>query len=580
MHALLRTIAALALLLAASLPMPTVAQGIGTEFSYQGELRDTGTPISGNIDFEFRLFDAATNGNQLGPQRALNGHPLSNGVFTVTLDFGDQFTGAQRWLEIGVRRSGQPTFTVLQPRQSIKATPYALHAEFIADNSIDGASIADGSITSVDLANNSVNSLQIVNGAVGTLELADASVTTPKIAEAAVTASKLAVGAVGIDQINIGQVQQRVTARCPVVLPMIGINSDGTPVCGNVSALISAGQAREPKVALREDGRPVIAFIDGALGDLILVSCGDAVCATHTTETLDANVGNSQGSLDVVVRGSGLPFVVYRDVAADALHAFDCTDETCAQRNFRTLDTTAGAGSSVSAVVRSDDTVFAAYRVGSAEIRAYDCANPACASGVVRSLVTSDVDGSSTVATVLALGDRSAVFYEGTNAADGLNVYNCLDADCSGGGRTGLIGFLDVVQISAVGRSTAPQVAFRALVGGMSVFTCSGTLGLCPGGTSQQVFPLTDLTGSPGVDIALNAADESPYVVTFANDQLAVRDCTTPDCSNGFTRRPDPIEGRGNDPSIAMRADNRPVIAYEDGNNIRITVCGNVGCAP
>jgi hypothetical protein len=54
---------------------------------------------------------------------------VSNGLFTVALDFGDSvFTGEARWLELGVRTNGGDVFTTLQPRQPLQPTPYAIMA--------------------------------------------------------------------------------------------------------------------------------------------------------------------------------------------------------------------------------------------------------------------------------------------------------------------------------------------------------------------------------------------------------------------------------------------------------------------
>jgi len=54
---------------------------------------------------------------------------VSNGLFTVTLDFGGGvFTGQARWLEIAVRTNGSGAFTALQPRQELMPAPYALYA--------------------------------------------------------------------------------------------------------------------------------------------------------------------------------------------------------------------------------------------------------------------------------------------------------------------------------------------------------------------------------------------------------------------------------------------------------------------
>ena len=53
---------------------------------------------------------------------------MSSGQFTVALDFGANFPGADRWLEIGVRTNGNGAFTTLTPRQKITPTPYAITA--------------------------------------------------------------------------------------------------------------------------------------------------------------------------------------------------------------------------------------------------------------------------------------------------------------------------------------------------------------------------------------------------------------------------------------------------------------------
>jgi hypothetical protein len=69
----------------------------GTAFTYQGRLRDGGTAVTGTYDFEFKLFDAATDGNQVGATLTLDDVSVANGLFTVLLDFGaSAFPGADR----------------------------------------------------------------------------------------------------------------------------------------------------------------------------------------------------------------------------------------------------------------------------------------------------------------------------------------------------------------------------------------------------------------------------------------------------------------------------------------------------
>ncbi len=101
----------------------------GTAFTYQGQLRDnSGNPLSGAYDFQFTLHDAATGGNQVGSV-TLNNVSVTNGSFSVQLDFGSSaFDGNARWLEIAVRPAGSGSYTTLTPRQALTATPYALYS--------------------------------------------------------------------------------------------------------------------------------------------------------------------------------------------------------------------------------------------------------------------------------------------------------------------------------------------------------------------------------------------------------------------------------------------------------------------
>ena len=102
----------------------------GTAFTYQGRLDDGGLPASGIYDLQFAIYDSAVSGAQIG--NAITNSPVSvsNGLFTVTLDFGNGvFNGNALWLEIGVRTSGSPDdFTTLSPRQPLTPSPYALYA--------------------------------------------------------------------------------------------------------------------------------------------------------------------------------------------------------------------------------------------------------------------------------------------------------------------------------------------------------------------------------------------------------------------------------------------------------------------
>jgi len=106
---------------------PATAFAQGTAFTYQGRLNDGGQPANGtNYGMVFYLYNVPTGGTALG-NLGIVSVTVSNGLFTTPLDFGNQFDGTPRWLEISVQKNGG-SFTTLAPRQQVLPTPYAILA--------------------------------------------------------------------------------------------------------------------------------------------------------------------------------------------------------------------------------------------------------------------------------------------------------------------------------------------------------------------------------------------------------------------------------------------------------------------
>ena len=124
----------LSLLFAGLVALEALAQG--TAFTFQGRLNDGAAPATGNYDLRFTLQDAATAGSQIAGPLTLVPVGVTNGLFTVRLDFGlGVFNGAARWVQIGVRTNGSAVaHTVLSPRQPVTAAPYAVMAGNITGN--------------------------------------------------------------------------------------------------------------------------------------------------------------------------------------------------------------------------------------------------------------------------------------------------------------------------------------------------------------------------------------------------------------------------------------------------------------
>ncbi|MFM7808266.1 MAG: hypothetical protein ACKPEA_10125, partial [Planctomycetota bacterium] len=95
---------------------------IGNAFTYQGRLRQAGQPAQGTFDLTFRLYSQASGGLPIAAAISMPGSTISDGFFSVELDFGNVFGPDRRWLEVEVNG------TTLSPRQALMPAPTALYA--------------------------------------------------------------------------------------------------------------------------------------------------------------------------------------------------------------------------------------------------------------------------------------------------------------------------------------------------------------------------------------------------------------------------------------------------------------------
>ena len=119
---------------------------VGTVFTYQGLLRDGSGPVNATCDLQFKLWDAASGGAQVGGTILLEDVLLADGLFTARLDFGAAaFRGQARYLEVAASCPAGSAFVPL-PRQELTGSPYALWALGAPWSGLEGvpADLADG----------------------------------------------------------------------------------------------------------------------------------------------------------------------------------------------------------------------------------------------------------------------------------------------------------------------------------------------------------------------------------------------------------------------------------------------------
>ncbi|MBX3381751.1 MAG: tail fiber domain-containing protein [Phycisphaeraceae bacterium] len=114
--------------------------------SYQGVVKDGGSALNGSAHIAFKLFSAADNpATQVGPTLVQNDVPVSNGVFSTTLDFGASvWTGADRWLEITVNGN------TIAPKQKLTGVPQSFSTRGIAIDTQGNIGIQPKTVSSLD----------------------------------------------------------------------------------------------------------------------------------------------------------------------------------------------------------------------------------------------------------------------------------------------------------------------------------------------------------------------------------------------------------------------------------------------
>jgi len=123
------------------------AFALGNGFTYQGSLVDAGSPARGLYDLQFVL--QTTVGTPIGPVLVKDDVAVSDGVFSVELDFGPVIATDNYQLQIGVRPgASNGAFTGLSPATKINPTPQA--------------QIAAVALVATSVVNNSIGSAQII----------------------------------------------------------------------------------------------------------------------------------------------------------------------------------------------------------------------------------------------------------------------------------------------------------------------------------------------------------------------------------------------------------------------------------
>ncbi len=592
-----------ATLLLASSVSPLAAQTLGTAFTYQGQLKQSGQPANELYDLQVCLFDDAVNPVALVCAPDFNDVPVEGGLFTITLDFGaTAFAGQQRFLELRVRAGASGgAYTTLAPRQLVRPAPEALRANVASTAPWAGLTgVPAGFADNTD--NNSGGTVTSVTGGTG-------------LSGGTITGSgtlAIASGGVGLAQIDSGQVQARVSGNCGLSRYLRQVNADGTVVCGTdasggtgtgtvtsitAGAGLSGGTITDSGT-LAVNTAVIQSRVTGtcALGSYLrgVNADGSALCSdlpgVTTITTVDEPV-NSVGEFTSIAIGSdGLAVISYFDLSAGNLKVAKCANAACSgAATITTVDplninvvgryTSIAIGSDGRPVISYLDTTAGALKVAK-------CANAAC-TGTATITTVDDPANFVGQYTSIAIGSdgRPVISYYDTTA-DTLKVAKCANAACTGAATITTVddpaNLVGTYTSLAIGSDGQPVISYHdGTANTLKVAKCANAA--CTG--AATITTVDDPVNFVGFYTSIAIGTDGFPVISYRDFQgnaLKVAKCGNAACTGAatITTVDAPANSVGLYTSIAIGTDGLPVISYTDitADALKVAKCANAAC--
>ncbi len=214
-----------------------------------------------------------------------------------------------------------------------------------------------------------------------------------------------------------------------------------------VTVIGQSGQGHGSAIGVGADGRPVIAYRDGARRGLNIAHCGDPTCADPgaiTISEIDPPPGQQAPGADVgsdaslAIGRDGLPIIAYHDVARGALKIAHCDDAACTSASIATLDRSPsaaagseGVGSDTAIRIGSDGLPVVAFRDGDENaLKVARCSDERCTQAVIQTMVSEPGRNPGHDASMMLAPDGSPIVAYTDWSDDGIYLAKCETVTC------------------------------------------------------------------------------------------------------------------------------------------------------
>jgi hypothetical protein len=187
-------------------------------------------------------------------------------------------------------------------------------------------------------------------------------------------------------------------------------------------------------IAIGTDGNPVVAYFDNTTTDLMVAKCQNPACTgSPVITTVEASADIVGYYAGIAVRADGRPIIAYADITTNDLKVAACVNAACTgTATITTLDAAGATGFYPSLALGRDGLAAIAYFDGTSnDLRFARCVSADCTG--VPTLSTLDAYGNvGTYASVGIAGNGAPVIAEWDSTKFDLRIVACGTATCSG----------------------------------------------------------------------------------------------------------------------------------------------------